>query len=63
MKKIKAKLHPRPVPGCEDWPLLTDEYLECQARHHTLTIFHPVGTCKMGPKHDKEAVVDARLKV
>ena len=27
------------------------------------TIFHPVGTCKMGPAEDRHAVVDARLKV
>ena len=24
---------------------------------------HPVGTCKMGPETDKEAVVDSTLKV
>ena len=27
------------------------------------TIFHPVGTCKMGPSSDIDAVVDARLRV
>lgn len=27
------------------------------------TIFHPVGTCKMGPAEDRLAVVDARLRV
>jgi choline dehydrogenase len=27
------------------------------------TIFHPVGTCKMGPAEDRHAVVDARLRV
>ena len=27
------------------------------------TIFHPVGTCKMGPRHDANAVVDDELRV
>ncbi len=27
------------------------------------TIFHPVGTAKMGPSDDPDAVVDARLRV
>jgi choline dehydrogenase len=27
------------------------------------SIFHPVGTCKMGPEADPNAVVDARLRV
>ena len=27
------------------------------------TIFHPVGTCKMGSKEDPAAVVDAQLRV
>lgn len=41
----------------------TDAYLECQARHYSLTIYHPVGTCKMGPDEDEMAVVNHRLKV
>lgn len=28
-----------------------------------MTIYHPVGTCKMGPSWDREAVVDPRLRV
>jgi choline dehydrogenase len=36
------------------------ELLEA-ARQHSQTIYHPVGTCKMG--QDELAVVDARLKV
>lgn len=34
-----------------------------QARWYTMTIYHPVGTCKMGPDHDPMAVVDPTLKV
>ncbi|PSN57094.1 hypothetical protein C0J52_01323 [Blattella germanica] len=35
----------------------------CAIRHYTMTIYHPVGTCKMGPASDPEAVVDPRLRV
>jgi choline dehydrogenase-like flavoprotein len=32
-------------------------------RTHATTIFHPVGTARMGSVHDANAVVDARLRV
>jgi choline dehydrogenase len=39
----------------------TDEALLAAAGDLATTIFHPVGTCKMG--HDALAVVDDRLRV
>lgn len=41
----------------------SDEYWRCHIRHMTLTIYHPVGTCKMGETSDRTTVVDSRLKV
>ena len=61
-KKFGSKFYPQPMPGCEKSHLWTDEYWECLARHYTSTIYHPVGTCKMGPYWDPEAVVDPELK-
>jgi choline dehydrogenase len=41
----------------------SDEELARAAGDIGTTIFHPVGTCKMGPDSDSAAVVDARLRV
>ena len=39
----------------------SDAQIEQFVRFHADTIYHPVGTCRMGP--DAGAVVDARLRV
>ena len=41
----------------------SDEELAREAGNIGTTIFHPVGTCKMGPAQDRMAVVDERLRV
>ncbi|XP_049839992.1 glucose dehydrogenase [FAD, quinone]-like isoform X1 [Schistocerca gregaria] len=64
MRRLGARVNERPLPGCEGSGAFgSDEYWECAARHYTQTIYHPVGTCKMGPASDPEAVVDHRLRV
>lgn len=41
----------------------TDLYYDCYVRHMSTTLYHPVGTAKMGPDTDRFAVVDSRLNV
>ena len=41
----------------------TDADLAKAAGDVGTTIFHPVGTCRMGPDSDSRAVVDSRLRV
>jgi choline dehydrogenase len=41
----------------------TEEELACAAGAIGTTIFHPVGTCRMGTTNDPGAVVDSRLRV
>ncbi|KAJ3620550.1 hypothetical protein MTP99_004489 [Tenebrio molitor] len=62
-KQFGTRVHQIPFPNCKDFQFGSDEYLECHIRTISMTIYHPVGTCKMGPAWDKEAVVDPRLKV
>ncbi|KAB0791786.1 hypothetical protein PPYR_03586 [Photinus pyralis] len=50
-------------PDCEHVPFNTDPYWECMIRLYSVTIYHPVGTCKMGPYWDQDAVVDPQLRV
>lgn len=62
-QKLGTKFYDKPFPGCEGYTLWTDEYWACFIRHFTSTIYHPVGTCKMGPANDPTAVVDPQLRV
>ena len=56
-----ARYHPREVrPGVQ---FQSDEELARLAGDIGTTIFHPVGTCRMGRDDDPRAVVDARLRV
>ncbi|XP_040160736.1 glucose dehydrogenase [FAD, quinone]-like isoform X1 [Anopheles arabiensis] len=60
-------MEPEPVrielPSCQDELYDTNAYWECYIRELTLTLYHPVGTAKMGHSNDPDAVVDPRLRV
>ncbi|CAG5124865.1 unnamed protein product, partial [Candidula unifasciata] len=49
--------------ACSQYMFNTHEYWECLVNYRPLSVHHPVGTCKMGPKGDNTAVVDSELRV
>ncbi len=53
----------RPIEYLPGESLSTDEELAEAAGNIGTTIFHPVGTCRMGPESDAQAVVSADLRV
>lgn len=58
-----ATLHRIDIPGCRELVYDTDAYWKCYVRQLTVTTYHPVGTAKMGPATDPDAVVDSKLRV
>lgn len=56
MRSINARANENVIRECEHLEFRSDDYWRCQARHYTMTIYHPTGTCKMGPDHDPHAV-------
>ncbi|MFN3511415.1 MAG: choline dehydrogenase [Phenylobacterium sp.] len=64
MRKVAAQPALDPYRSEELFPgkdVESDEQIDAWIRKHAETIYHPVGTCKMGT--DEMAVVDAELKV
>lgn len=62
-KRQGISLQPIDIADCRDTELGSKEYWACNLRHTSSTLFHPVGTAKMGPRSDPTSVVDPRLKV
>lgn len=62
MKK-HLRLHNAQHPYCHHFLVDSESYLECLIQHMSATLHHPVGSCKMGPSTDLDAVVDPQLRV
>ncbi|XP_051160385.1 glucose dehydrogenase [FAD, quinone]-like [Leptopilina boulardi] len=63
MQSIGVKWNKYDIPNCRNMEFDTDDYWKCNFKHTYNTVYHAVGTAKMGPKSDEKAVVDPRLKV
>lgn len=63
MQAFGSQLCNDTLPGCGNYIYDSYAYWECAIRTVSCTIYHYSGTCKMGPKEDRTAVVDPRLKV
>ncbi|KAK1137756.1 hypothetical protein K0M31_002250 [Melipona bicolor] len=48
---------------CGQFKFGEKDYWKCVMMKYTATPFHLVGTCKLGPKSDPQAVVNEKLKV
>jgi choline dehydrogenase len=66
MREVARQAALDPYRGPEYSPgeaVQTDEQIDAWIKRTSETIYHPVGTCKMGADGDAMAVVDAELKV
>lgn len=58
-----SRLHDHKIPGCRSFKFATDEYWRCAIKHLPSMMNHEIGTAKMGPSSDPDAVVDPQLRV
>jgi choline dehydrogenase len=66
MREVAAQSALDPYRGAEFAPgrdVKSDAEIDAWVRQNAETIYHPVGTCRMGAAGDAMAVVDAELKV
>uniref|UniRef100_A0A2A4JLJ2 Glucose-methanol-choline oxidoreductase N-terminal domain-containing protein n=1 Tax=Heliothis virescens TaxID=7102 RepID=A0A2A4JLJ2_HELVI len=62
LKEVNAFLGRMEWGPCNGYELDSTDYWKCVCREMVLTVYHPVGTCQMGPD-PKTSVVSSRLKV
>ncbi|XP_022906212.2 alcohol dehydrogenase [acceptor]-like [Onthophagus taurus] len=63
MRKIGARFNREIFPFCKTFTFDSDDYWKCYIKYMSFTIYHPVGTCKMGSFSDESAVVTRDFKV
>lgn len=64
LREMGIRLRRIAVPQCDDrYEYMSDEYFRCYVMHASSGENHHAGTCSMGGRPDRGAVVDFRLKV
>lgn len=63
LQKLGARIHAIPIPDCAHIHFGSDNYWRCTLHVMASTLHHQLGTCKMGPASDPQAVVSPELKV
>lgn len=61
MRKAGAEILKYNMPNCNQ--RMTKGYWNCYISNVVNTLYHPVGTCAMGPSNSPDSVVDYKLKV
>lgn len=59
-KPLQPFIHSQTAPGPD---VRTDDEMLHWARTKGITVYHMIGTCRMGPEHDRQSVVDHELRV
>lgn len=62
-QRYESALHRGIIPGCRIFEFGSDDYWRCAIRHLPSMMNHEVGSVKMGPRSDPDAVVDPQLRV
>lgn len=62
-KSLNATLVRVKIPNCDKYDYLSDDYIDCYSHEFCLTLYHPCGTCSMGPDSNPLAVVDQQLRL
>lgn len=63
LQVYKATLNSNPLAGCDRFAFDSEDYWICALRSISTTMHDQVGTSKMGPSTDPEAVVNNKLQV
>ncbi|KAH3849420.1 hypothetical protein DPMN_091820 [Dreissena polymorpha] len=48
---------------CKHTVFLSHDFHKCIIQHFANTVYHPTSTCRIGPKSDKNSLVDTELRV